>query len=247
MTVEKRVSTTAHGIKPPSQPGTPEFAEQLQDTITLCRESAIEDTVPWTAETLRILEKYSPVSTTRTIPQIMSDIGFENWKDVCDFVKYDDCPEFAVPMAKWAKKENFALREDRGFIDGQGIGFYQDYLDELKVTLERAFDAKWFYQAKRPLQYLYESTSGVDFSKIASYVHPAHNSYPAGHGTKFYTVVSTLLRWYYVPKHKRAELIKAAYVTAMGRSGILVHYPEDNLASGALVDGLWEFNRWKQG
>jgi len=194
MSVEKRISTTAHGIKPPTNPGEPGFAEQLQDTVILCREASRADGIPWTKETIRVLEKWNPTKSKRSIPEIMENLGFNSWKEVCEFVKHDECPEFAVKMEIWAKKE-LNLKQDKGFIDGQGIGFYRDYLDELKVTLEKAFDIKWYYKAKRPLQYIYD-TLGVDFSVMANYIHPAHNSFVAGHSVKFYTAASTTFRWY---------------------------------------------------
>lgn len=241
MTVERRDSTTAHKLRAPLKEGTAEYNEQLQDTIVLCREANRPEN--WTQDTIDILNKYNPVSTLIDIPVILDEFGFSSWKEICDFVRDDECIEFMVTVAKWCKFKGFTSKKDRGFIDGQGIGIYERYLTRLKRTLEQTFDAKYFFAAQRPLEYLRDIT-GVDFSYMADYVHPGHNRYPAGHGAKFYEAVDVAVDAYNIEKADRDILITAAYVVAMGRSGILVHIPEDNIAPGYLAD-LPEFKDWK--
>jgi len=243
MTVEKRESSTAHKLKAPLEEGSEEYNKELQDTIVLCREANRPES--WTQDTIDILLKYSPVgSPSIDTKTLLSEFGFNSWKEICDFVRDDECIEFMVKVAKWAKFKGFNLKKDRGFIDGTGIGIYDRYLNRLKSSLEQTFDAKYFYKAERPLEYLHKIT-GVDFSYMADYVHPGHNRYPAGHGVKFYEAVDNAVDTYKIESGDRINLIYAAYVVAMGRSGILVHLPEDNIASGFLAD-LPEFSNWKE-
>lgn len=240
MTVEKRASTTAHNLKPPTVEGTKEYKKQLQDTIELCEN---KDTFFWANEVLVVLNKYSPVDIGEIrVRDLMEEFGFESWKSVCDFVRNDECVEFMVRVAKYCKNKGFAVRKDRGFINGEGFGLYRRYEDRASAVMEKGFDAKWFFKAKRPLEILKENT-GVDFSCASNYVHPPHHRYPAGHCIKFYEAIDTALDTWAIPNEERVNLIFAAYVVSMGRSGLLVHLPEDNIAGGALT-GLKEFKEW---
>jgi len=270
MTVEFRESETAHGLRPPIPPGTSNFEEQLQDTIQLAS-CSWED--HWCPTVVKILEKYSPVcldieeenrddymlascSSKKCmrakplmdnkihIPFLMSYFGVkEGWKEVCDFVRDDECIEFAVLVAKFCKAQGFKVRKDRDFIDGEGVGFYRRYTERLERCMEKCFDAKYFFAEERPLEVLYAKT-GVDFSTIADYIHPGHNRYPAGHGTKFYEAVDLAYDTWDMSEAFRDLLIIIAFVYSMGRSGILVHLPEDNIVAGAL-SGLPHFEEWR--
>lgn len=242
MVVEKRESTTAHGIIPPSQKGTGAYKEQLQDTIELCEGQQDGD---WSPNVLRILRKYCPITYNENpIPIIMNALGFDSWKEVCDFVRDDECMEFMVRVAKFCKKMGFKVRKDRGFIDGEGFGLYRRYEDRCSRVMEKCFDVKYFYKESRPLEDLKEMT-GVDFSCVSNYIHPGHFRFIAGHATKFYEAVDTALDTWEITKHYELFLIKGAYIASMGRSGILVHLPEDNIAAGALT-GLKGFDSWKK-
>ena len=78
---------------------------------------------------------------------------------------------------------------------------------------------------------------------MANYIHPGHNRYPAGHGVKFYESADAAIDAFGLEGAIRNVVIFLAYVDAMGRSGIMVHLPEDNIAGGALC-GLKEFKKW---
>lgn len=240
MTVEKREGKS-HGLRPPVQKGTPEYNKQLQDVLHLCMDSKHSG---YTDRVQRILYHYAPVDLNGiTITDLMTEFGHPNWSDVCDFVKDDECIEFFVMLVKFLKNRGIEYRKNRDFIDEGGFGVYRRYIDRAERTLEQAFDEKYLHEESRPLEDIFADT-GLDFSGMADYVHPGHYRYPAGHGAKFYEAADHACDAFAVSDNERKMVIFLAYVEAMGRSGILVHLIEDNIAPGYLAD-LPEFKEWK--
>lgn len=243
MTVEKRVGKS-HGLKAPSVIGSDEYKKQLQDVVHLCTDTKHSG---YTDRVQRILWHYAPVKPVDTdITELMTEFGHPNWADACEFVKDDECIEFFTMLVKFLKKRGVPYRKNRDFIDEGGFGVYRRYIDRAERTLEQAFDEKYFWEESRPLEDIFNAT-GVDFSGMADYVHPGHYRYPAGHGAKFYEAADHACDAFAIPKDSnlRKIVIFIAYVEAMGRSGILVHLIEDNVAPGYLAD-LPEFNNWKK-
>lgn len=225
MNVEKRVSTNAWGIKPPMKESDPEYAVQMQEMIDLCEYSELG---AWHPRVLEILIKHSPVETTaKEIIDIQKELGFRSWKQTCDFVKDDECPEYYIKLLKYTKKYKFKHKLD--FLDGQGLGVNTRYLADLEKISQKSFDVKWYYKRERPLEELKNKT-GIDFSCMSNYIHPGHYAYIAQHSVKFYQAVDTISNEYELNEHKR-KLVLSAYVTSMGRSGVLVHRIEDNIAA----------------
>lgn len=241
MRVEMREGKS-HGLKPPVKIGSKEHQEQLQDTVELCEAQYDED---WSDIVIEKLIKYSPFPTNRgQIISVMFDLGFNTWQEICDFVRDDECIEFMARVSKYCKKYKLKYKkQEKDFLKGQGLGVYIRYLDNLERASQQSFDAKWFFKSKRPLVDIYE-TSGLDLSCIANYVHPGHFRYPAQHSVKFYKAIDTADNEWELGNY-RIKLILGAYIASMGRSGILVHLPEDNLAGGYIAD-LKEFNNWKE-
>ncbi len=62
----------------------------MQDVITLCRESS---SLGYSDKVIDILLKYSPVilPAGTDIILLMREFGQTHWKDVCDFVRDDEC------------------------------------------------------------------------------------------------------------------------------------------------------------
>lgn len=239
MTVEARDSQTAHNVPAPNlEPK--KLNEQIQEAIQLNQDATQEG---WRKTTLDILKKYMPfdVSDQEIIDSVRIVTGHKSWKDVSTFVIDDECLEFFNMALKYCKKEGQQHTKDKDFIDGSGIGYVKAYTTRLKKTLEQAFDAKYFYKTPRPLVYALD-VHGIDLSKVANAIHPGHWAYPAGHGTKFLTVVEVLNNVFRLDKKCYRSILITAVVEAMGRSGSLIHYPQDNLAGGYLTE-LKEFNK----
>ena len=243
MTVEKRDGQNHHNLRPPVKVGTDEYREQMQDTLVLAGFCESND---WPENVVSLLTKYSPVGALENIKNaivIIEEMGYGGWKGVCDFVRDDECIEFFLALVKYCRKRFKVLPEKNiGFINAQGYGIYERHIDRAKRTLEQTFDQKYYFEAERPLETLFNQT-GCDHSSIAQYIHPGHFRYPAGHGAKFYEAVDTVFDEFDIPKGDKVDLILAAYIAAMGRSGILVHLPEDNIASGLTAD-LPGFSDW---
>lgn len=232
MTVEKRKVNNLHGLKKPVGTKTKAFQLMMADTLLLADDCKHKSFSP---KCLDILLKYSPVEIEkRKARKLLYDFGFSSWQSICDFVRDDECPEFACKMFRYVKNQGHKRKNKKDFIDGAGTGDYLKYLRNLKKTLEKTFDVKFTVKRKRPLELLYEST-GSDFSFISDYIHPGHYEFPAGHADKFYTAVATAIEIYDIPEQAQTELVFIAYAAAMGRSGILVHVPDSNIASGALT------------
>lgn len=238
MTVEKDGRTHSnHGVKPPSKPDSPEFKDQMQDTIRLCTEVGRGD---WSPSVISILGKYNPTKVpSHMIPEVMKEFGSHSWNQICEFVKDDECIEFYPRLIKFLKKKGLKVNDNiqGDFID-DGVAIYTRYLQDLEKTSKKAFDVKYFYAEERPLEILFNQ-SGVDFSWMANYTHPGHYRYIAQHYNKFATGVESAKREFEVSPHFAELMELIAWVEGMGRSGILVHLPEDN-TNGRHISNLTE-------
>lgn len=227
MTVEKNGREFSnHGVKPPSIVGSPEFQEQMQDSIRLCTGVSRGS---WNPDVLRILDKYNPTDVpVQDIRSLMADFGHHSWGSICHFVKYDECIEFYPKLIKYAKKVGLKINDGiEGDFSDDSISIYKRYLKELERTTKKAFDVKYFYESERLLVTLFKQT-GVDFSSMAGYVHPGHFRYIAQHANKFFTGVEMIKKEYTSSPHFDELFECIAWVESMGRTGILVHLIEDN-------------------
>lgn len=245
MTVEKRDSTTAHGLKPFPVDDVAFRTKQLEEAIILNAAAGKGYMDSWSDETISILKKYIPLPflTKKKIEDAVAEVmDMYSWREVSEFVVDDECSEFYNMALKFCKKSGAKHVTDHGFIDGTGIGYGDEYLHTLKGTIEKCFDAKYFYDVRRPLEWAFDEL-GLDLSSIANAIHPGHFSYPAGHGTKFLTCVDVLRKVFKLSRTNYRKLLIAACVASMGRSGSLIHYPVDNLAGGYFTD-LKEFKNY---
>jgi len=231
MTVELRESTTAHGIPAPSG----DRNRELELTIEL--NSLAKVSQAWHPRVVEILNEYSsiPLTQDKVVNAIYQVTGYRSWKDLSAFVVDDMCSEFFNMCLKYCVKTGQEHVENLGFIDGSGIGYLSFYRDRLKVVLEQAFDAKYYFQQTRPLVYALED-KGIDLSNVANAIHPGHWSYPAGHGTKFLCSVECLNQVFNLTDEAYEILLIAAIVASHGRSGNLIHFPEDNCAAISLLN-----------
>lgn len=231
MTVEKRVSTTAHGVPKPDT-SKQNLNKELQLAIQLNQDVWKSD---WEFTTLEILEDYSefPVTHTELIESVRDVMGHTSWKDCVEFVQNDMCLEFFNSALKYCLSEGQAHVKSKGFIDGSGIGYVKEYTKDLKVSLEKAFDVKYYYKVQRPLEWAL--SQGIDLTRVANKIHPGHYSLKAGHATKFNQAVETLNRIFYLDTKCYRKLKVAAYVESMARSGNLIHYPMDNVGVDILL------------
>lgn len=231
MTVEKRVSETAHGIPAPSE----DRERQLEEAIEL--NHLANEGEAWGDRIFEILKDYSPIEFDRQEGKdaVRAVTGFRSWQEASEFVVDDMCSEFFNMALKYCLKTKQEHVSDEGFIDGSGIGYLKFYTDRLKVTLEQCFDAKYFYKQARPLEYSIKE-KGIDLSNIANAIHPGHWAYPAGHGTKFICVVECLNKVFKLDDDCYRILLITAVLLAHGRSGNLIHFPEDNLAAIGLFE-----------
>jgi len=231
MTVEKRVSNKAWGIPPPEE----KRALQMQESIILNEAAKVGG---WSVEVEAILHHYFDhgVDISESVEAVT---GFKSWRDLSIFVQDDMCSEFFNMALKYCLREGQKHKVEKGFIDGTGIGYLKSYITKLKPALERCFDAKYFYKMKRPLEYIRDEF-GMDLSVVANHIHPGHWSYPAGHGTKFLVAVEVLNDVFHLDAICYRTLLTAACAGAMGRTGNLIHDPQDNLAGGHLTS-LKEF------
>jgi len=237
MTVELRESNTAHTVPEPNMEKA-NMDLQTQETIQL-NEDAKEGY--WKETTIKILGKYIPaMEEDEAQAAVMQVMNMSSWQEVSWFVQDDECLEFFNMALTYCKKEGQPHRKDKGFIDGSGIGYVKAYTKRLKETLEQCFDAKYYFKVKRPLEYI-QDEMGMDLSKVANAIHPGHYAYPAGHGTKFLTAVEVLNDVFHLDQNCYRQLFVAACVASMGRSGSLIHFPQDNLAGGYLTT-LKEFS-----
>lgn len=241
MTVEARDSDTGHGLIPFAPKGSPEYAQELSDMLVLCQD-AKSDSAFWADSTMEILTRYAPYAIEDIAMRVYRVTGFTSWRECVDFVRDDECIDFAVMVAKYAKSEGLMQREDRDFIDGGGLGYYQRWLDRTKRTLEKAFDAKYYFKRDRPLVDLID-VLGDKADCIVNYMHPGHYAYPAGHGAKFFETVDLARDSWDMSEGQDRAILTAGYVLSMARSGGGVHFPMDNVVSGYLA-GLPEFKQY---
>lgn len=231
MTVEKRISQTAHSVPAPNFDWDKELTLAMQ-----MNEDAKTD--HWPDRTMKIIAEYCPfeVSPYEIPNKVKEVLGFSTWSDLSAFVVDDMCLDFFNLCLQYCLKQGQNHKRERGFIDGSGIGYARAYINRLKPALEQCFDAKYFYKIPRPLEY-----SNADISWLANAIHPGHWSYPAGHGTKFLIAVEVLDNLFHLDSDCYRNLLIAACAGAMGRSGSLIHYPCDNLAGGSLTN----LKEWK--
>lgn len=242
MDVEVRVSTTAHTVPVPDE-SLANMCSELTKAIKLNKDGQGSGD-PWPSQTLLIIMEYCKLTTTPTPREIRDAVrdvlGFNSWAKLSKFVVDDMCLDFFNLCLRYLIRVGAEHKNDLDFIDGSGIGYVKTYIERLKVTLEQAFDAKYFYQVKRPLVFALEDRD-LDLVSTANAIHPGHWSYPAGHGTKFFTAVEVLNDIFNLTTQQYRSLFIAAHTAAMGRSGNLIHYPVDNDAGGYLTT-LPEYN-----
>lgn len=238
MTVEARNSNTAHAVPAPNLSNN-FMREQFAETIQLNSDAREKG---WKKTTTDLLIKHIPVQVNEDeiVRACNEVIGFKNWREVSIFVRDDMCLDFFNKALYYCLNSNQPHVQQKDFIDGSGVGYVEVYRDRLKVTLEQAFDAKYYYKVRRPLVWAIQEL-GLDLSACANHIHPGHWSYCAGHGTKFLTAVETLSEVFAMDEDCYRMVFIAACVASHGRSGNLIHYPMDNLAGGYLTR-LQEFN-----
>ena len=228
MTVESRESDKSHGIQAPDLSDA-NMEVQVSETCLL-NQLAIRNNGKRTHQTTNILRKYIPVETDHH--EIIQAVEAVSWYktrwEVSKFVIDDMCSEWFNKALKYVLKKWQKHKESLGFIDGSGIWYLEAYRDRLKVTLEKCFDAKYFYKVKRPLEHLRDKW--VKIESLANAIHPWHRSYPAWHGTKFLTAVEVLNDVFHLDSECYKILLIDACVNSMWRSWNLIHYPMDNLA-----------------
>lgn len=237
MTVEAGDRTPQPWTVPAPDTSTANLCDELEKAVLLNHEAATGPA--WSQATLEILIDYcklDPKPSNRELIRAVSQVTkFTSWKAVSRFVVDDMCADFFNLCLRYLIEVGATQVVDPDFIDGTGIGYAKTYLDRLKVTLERAFDAKYHYTVKRPLVFAKEDND-IDLSRTANAIHPGHWSYPAGHGTKFFTAVEVLNSVFTLTSQQYRNLFIAAHVCAMGRSGNLIHYPMDNDKGAYLTD-----------
>lgn len=242
MTVESRTSTTAHTVPPPDQ-SSANMHNELTKTIILNKDGQGSGDL-WPSSTISILIEYCKLTVPPNSREIRDSVrevlGFNSWAKLSRFVVDDMCLDFFNLCLRYLIRVNAEHKNDLDFIDGSGIGYAKIYIDRLKVTLEQAFDAKYYYQIKRPLVYAIDELN-LNLISTANAIHPGHWSYPAGHGTKFFTAVEVFNDIFNLTSQQYRYLFIAAHCAAMGRSGNLIHYPMDN-DGGAYLTTLPEYN-----
>lgn len=244
MIVEKRESTTAHTVPQPNL--TEEYLNKdLQDTMFLNKHGRSKKRHP---RVLEILSENIPWNPTgEEMKEAVKEVtGHRSWGEVSTFVVDDACTEFFNMCLKYCLRTGQKIKnhETGVFIEASGTGFVNMYTDRLDGdnddgTLQKAFDAKYFYKVKRPLEYMLDK--GFDISESANAIHPGHWSYPAGHWTKFLTAVEIMRQEFELDEDVNKNLFIAACVESHGRSGNLIHFLQDNLAAWSLTT-LVEFN-----
>ena len=231
MTVElndKRKDTN-HWLRAPSEPGSPEFLADLEDTLNLVELAKINWPTVWD-DVQNIIQKYTPFEMTVRAADIMPLFWIDTRFDAVQFVKDDECIEFAVLCIHYLKKRWYTPKTDRDFIDGNGVGFYNRRTERTDRALEKVFDIKHHYKAERPLVYL-QKTLGIDCTMIVNYIHPGHWRYCAGHWLKFFKTVDILRDEYDLTPEDDHIILCAANFLSNARSGWGVHLIEDNMAS----------------
>lgn len=198
----------------------------------------------WPQDVLDILHHYIsdyvPDLKQEEIIEATREVGgFAGFDQVAIWVQDDQCSEFFNKALSYCMNEGLDHQKDKGFIDGSGIGYLNEYRKDLKENIEKAFDAKYWYKVMRPLEYVLK-TFNFSLIDIANKIHPGHWSYPQGHSTKSFTAVQTLRSVFHTTKHCDRYLFIFACVFGHGRDGNLIHHPMDTYGSG-YVTTLEEF------
>lgn len=238
MTVDKTGRTkSAHGIPAPDN-SEKNMRQQIQETMQM-NEDAKHD--GWRPDTLDLLEKYlrpyiHGVDGDEIVKAVQEVTGFTSWRDLSRFIADDECSEFFNMAHKYYKTKNGGQPEvkRKGFIHGGGFGYLDAYRIATVPVLKKMFDAKYFFNRRRPLVYMAEEL-GIDYTPFANAIHPGHPEYGTGHSIKLLMVVQVLDDLYNEnPECRRNNLIAAA-TGSMARSGSFIHYPESNLIGGMLT------------
>lgn len=258
MTVEKRISRTPHRVPKPLT-DKELIAEQIQDTLQLNNDAKIYEVrellykeiddklapLAWKPSTLNILKKhigvFFPDITDEEIISISKDVlkvnGFD---ELSRWVQDDMCSEVFNRMLRYCINDEQTHTIEKGFIDGSGIGYLSLFIKNLKINIEKTFDAKYYYKGERPLKYILD-VYGMDLTLMANEIHPGHYTYPQGHSTKSLTAVQTLAQVFKLDPTCYRKLLIAAFLFGHGRDGNLIHKPEDTYAAGFNTT-LKEFN-----
>ena len=223
MTVEQRESNNSHGVPAPDT-SVENLNKELQLAIQMNMDAWKGD---WETSTLEIIHDYLPEKPEdyEIVDSVMAVMGHKSWMDCVRFVQDDMCADFFNRALHYCLKEGQVHKKEKGFIDGSGVGYLNQYYKDLKPALERAFDVKYFYKLERPLEWALRQ--GMDFTKVANHIHPGHWSYIQGHSTKFFQAVDTLKSVFHLDKKCERYLWIAAGSEAQGRAGNLIHYPMD--------------------
>lgn len=258
MTVEERSSTTPHRVPEPDLSDA-NMAVQLRDATQLnhdaaqlielrrCLQEDLERQIgeaAWPQSTLDILRRH--ISTL--VPDVMDDeiiyaaevvLQCKDIGQLASWVQDDQCSEVFNRMLAHCVRENQPHRTDEGFIDGSGIGYLRHYVNALKISLEKTFDAKWYYKVVRPIEWLW-TKSKFDMTPVVNAINPGHWSNPQGHATKSFTALEVLRYVFTLESGCNRQLLIAACLFGHGRDANFIHYPMDTYASGYNT-GLDEF------
>jgi len=119
---------TSHGLRAPSEPGTAEYKKQLSDMLELCQGAKVSTTGghPWPTRVIEILKEHAPFDL-HDVSFALLKFGFMSWRDCVSFVMDDNCDDFASLVLKYSQAEGVQHSRNRGFIDGDGIGYKRRY------------------------------------------------------------------------------------------------------------------------
>jgi len=227
-----------HGVPAPHCVGSPEFMKDLQETLTLAQ-SAKNNTTAWPDEVHAILKREFDANFTnggplhfpdqKNLSDWMMQFGFESWRAVSEFVDDDECIEMFVRVIRWVKRNGVKPKKDKGFLDGTGIGVYRRWCDRQFPKGEKSFDIKHKYKKPRPMMIL-EAILGFDCTCLGlGGRHPDHWAYIAQHANKFGEDYDQIEDNYDATELQLFMIKVVLFVGAMGRSGCLYHYIEDNV------------------
>lgn len=229
-TVEQRNSTTGHEVP---QPNTTQenMCDELERAIQMNHDATIGG---WPTTTMNLLIDYCPLEIKPTISELRiasrDVMGFRSWREASDWVAKDLCTDGFGYVMRYLLKKGYDRIENRGFLAGDCLGYMNDFVQFLEPISQKTFDAKWFYRVSRPVHWAWENRN-MDLRTVARNLNPSHYSYPAQHGTVAYANLVMANRIFSLPNEEYRKLFLAMYVVAMARSGNLIHYPMDNLAS----------------
>lgn len=233
MTVEKRQSTTAHGLYPPKVEGE-EYEQELRDVLEMVEAAKMDES--WPAEILNrynVFGEYSVADYARAA----NDFGFRSWRELSLFVEDDECIEMYMHICKWAKKHKLKNKVN-GFINGPCLGSYKRFLERVEPVLQAGFDAKYYFynrlETRRPIERFAEKL-GFSCRNVVLGKTPHHPTFPAGHSCIFFSCLEAAKREWDIPAGLLSNLQNVVYLASMGRSGLGVHAGSDNTAGGYLA------------